>query len=810
MKKILFGIIAAAMAISAEAQTTPVQMNLKTSNTLGRLDMRQHRHLTDQQIAEMTKRVSKNPVTSTDVAAKMLRKALANMPAATKGLKGGSGASIDERKVNANYTREDTVYSEGWESWDGSFKWKPSAWSHQGIAECVQEENICPTWAGFRGDGLYTPYATEGRSYMICDLSDKAQDEWLVSPTIGEISESNYLFFDLGFAPLYTYKTELDIDEEGNIKSIDYDLTKQMYDVEVMVTTKTRSASFNEDDYTVIFKLSEVANKIILDTDLNNREELIRLLITNWHHVRVSLKDFAGQNIRVAFRYKGSNGTYVTLDAVRVSDLLPSARFERPEGTFYMGWGFKDNTPYNFLNKNVFMPAYTESVWPNISNADSESYRWTFSVTEDDIITSDDYDFTQPALRPGQYYWPTLSAKGGSREDVFKGQADVPRANDVLHQDFGLSFVGGNTHVKDNMGVEVMMNVGNFDPTKPYGAVTGPDTNPAFGTPTSSFWAGYGFNQAVGIANVYEKPLKPYVFSSVAMPMSDYLNWGNSKLTCTVYKASETENGGIIVGDDVIAEIEHTDEMALGENGSKGYAIIFNFPEPMIIDSPIAIKISGFNDSGIMSLQPLTQLWNHDNDKGYAFVLLRNQETGGIWWCEIAGAIASMNTAGNMAVSHCIGMNAVFPFLKSVDGDEFHALESGEKRFFEMNTYWAPKKNDDKDLLNGWEIECSDSWITAEIIISDTENRAGVEITANALPDGMEGRVGTVKVKGVGCEETITVSQGNVSAIDNVVVSNNVIANRVYNIAGQTINSVNAKHGLFIENREGKFVKVLK
>lgn len=162
-----------------------------------------------------------------------------------------------------------------------------------------------------------------------------------------------------------------------------------------------------------------------------------------------------------------------------------------------------------------------------------------------------------------------------------------------------------------------------------------------------------------------------------------------------------------------------------------------------------------------------------------------------------------------MQVSHAIGMNAIFPYLHSNDGDVFNASADGETKSFDINSYWYPEKKDAQSL-DGWTVECSDSWVKAIKTIDDAAMKAGVDITADALPAGMTGRTATVTIKALGCEETITVVQGEASGINGVTSDALQRANGAYTISGQRINSANAKNGLFIVKKGNKYVKVLK
>lgn len=766
MKRTILGIAATVIAMTTSAQTAVMQPQLKTPAYQGRLGMQHVLNPSDAQLRELGKRIGSVSMPTKAQTAAMIKKAIATAPSSARG-KRGTAKDVDVMMSKAAYSPADTLLWESWEGWDGSFNWRPTTWGHQSnfdpetyISEAI---GMCPTWMGFETDGYYLPYATDGRNILLCMYGEEIygadgttviapapqQDEWMVSPTASSIQETNFLSFDLAFSPLYTH-----LFVENDEPKID--MEKIAYDVEVLVTTSTRGTSFDESKYTKIFKLSDLVDDMMRDADLSDEATLAQLMNMRWQHYKISLKEFAGSNIRVAFRYKGTKGGAVLLDAVRVSDMLPVALYDRPEGSFY--YGFSDDARLLYA-KEVLMPAYTPSVWTNYSNQDVESYVWRYNVNGESG-TSEEKDLTLPACSPSIITWPTLQANAGLRSDEYCGASDVLTNGNPVHSNNGRAKVGGDAVIQ--YGEEsVNFTLGNYDPTKQFwlGQISAANNVYAFGSNSGAFWAeltDYKYNAVSGIANVYDAPAAPYIFNNVMLPLGDFFNLG-AELVCTVYEAKELENGGIEVTDNVLGQATCVESIKVKD----GDILSFVFDNIMTIETPIAIKISGFDNPNILSIAPLSQALNHDSGKGYAFVLLKNQSTGGEWWCEIAGALAALEGSGNMEISHCIGMNAVFPYMHSNDGDEFKPSVEGEKKSFDISSYWYPEKLDEQDQLNGWTIECSDSWVKADKTIDMEAQKASVNITASPMPAGLLGRVATVTVKGYACETTITVTQGS-------------------------------------------------
>lgn len=825
MNKILTTIIASAITLGASAQVAPSRVNLN-NNYKGKLGLQHVRNLSDAQIQSITEHFHAMPLPTKAETAKMLKKALAQRTSMAKGVK---SSSIVERFSAANYAASDTLMAESWESWiidvnEGTtqgFNWRPATWLHKSNFDAekyISEARYdCPTWMCYQTDGYYVPYATDGDAVLLCMAGNDVlgsdgqtviapapeQDEWIASPVVSSVQATNYISFDLAYTPLYTH---LFAKEGGKI-----DITRIAYDVEVLVTTSTRSTTIDPANYTCLFKLSDIVAEMFKGVDVNDPKELTTLEALRWQHFKISLADYAGKNIRVAFRYKGIMAGNVMLDAVRVSDMLPVAMYDKPDGSFY--FGFSTDARLS-MTKNALIPAYKQVKWTNYSNQDSDSFVWNYEVngekgesTEKDLIMS--------SVNPGTIYWPTLESISGIRSDKYFGATDMNGDGLLQPTEAGTAKVGGDgviTYPDATQGqIQVDFGLGNFDATKLYwlGELTNGGDVFAFGTGSSSFWAAmtdYAYNAVSGIANFFDKPASTYVFNRVTLPLGAWESWGAS-LVCTVYKAVELPGGGLAITDEVLGQtsVNQADYIPT----SKGYILSFNFPNVMEVNDPICISITGIDNDMLMKFAPITQALNHDSDMGYAFVILKNQSTGNQWWCEIAGALKALEQAGNMQVSHAIGMNAIFPYLHSNDGDVFDASVNGETKAFDIESYWYPEKKDAQSL-DGWDIQCPESWIKVEKTLDVDAQKAGIVITADPLPAGVDGRATRVTIKATGCEETITVIQGNATGINSTI--SNVLSrtNGAFTISGQRVNSKNAKSGLFIVKKGNKYVKEIR
>ena len=791
----MMGVALAMVGLTANAQSiTPLQNAKKYNRTLG---LNNVRNLPDAQLKQIGEKVSANGFPTRNTANRLLKAAKAKSSRMAK----ASSQIIDSRVSAANYTSTDTLFWENFEEWDGeTMPYIPTSinkWSTKSNIDNLTpyiSNGLCPTWTTFRGDGYYVPYAKEGDFMLVCMFGGEAygtdgtsviapapqQDEWLVTPTINAISSTNYLSFDICYAP---WDTHFFVEGTDSV----LDMNRIAYDVEVLITTSTRTTSYNADDYTQVYKLSDMVDKEIAGIDVNNSEEVDQLYYMTWRHIQIPLAEYDNKNIRVAFRYTGTKGGSILIDAIRVSDLLPVAKYDIPQGAFYYGFSEQANL---FNIKVGLIPAYKQLVWNNYSNIDSKSYAWSY-INNGEVASSSDYDLLMPAQKPtnSMVDMPELTASSFNRKDAFSA---------------AYYKVGGNAHYSyfdGESSVERDFYVGNFDPTKQFwtGQISSNPSNPiyAFGTGGGAFYgqlSNYYYNAVDGIGNFYEAPASPYVFNKVLVPLGEFFNLG-ATLACTLYKV---ENGNTIT-DEVIAQATVTDGIQI----SGGWYLVFEFSEPIVMDDAMFILIDGFSNSNVIELAPLSQVLNHDNGKSYAFVKL-NTYDGKYVIVDVANLLASVEGGGNMMVSHCIGMNAVFPYLHSMDGDVFAAASAGEIKSFAIDSYWNPQTD--------WTITASDAWVKAESVVDEAAQTVSVKISADALPADKEGRSATVKISALGCEEVITVLQGSeITGIEGIANDKNFNSiDGTYTLSGQRVNSADAKNGVFLVKKNGKYVKVMK
>lgn len=825
MKKIILGLMTATMTLTAAAQVPMNVAGSQGSRYNGNLTVRNMRNIPDNTLQAIGRKSAATPLPTKAEAAELIKAARTKAAGKAKAGKAASAKAFESKRSANKFPASELTLFESFENWDGTtFNWIPDNWSKKSTATVNETTNYCPTWTTFRGDGYYTPYAVDGNFYALCSFSEEQrdadgkviaeaeqQDEWLVSPTTQKaITASNYLHFDLGFAPIYTFLKSITLTEAGTLDKWEIDLNNVVYDLEILVATNMRNASYNESAYNAkIFKLSDIVREMIGDADLTDAATVTSLLITGWHHYSIPLGDFAGNSVRVAFRYTGKKGGSVMLDAVRISDKLPMALYDKPDGSFY--WGFS-NEGMVATTKGILIPAYTNTTWRNFSNDDADSFTWNYEAGNDKF-TSTDRNLAMPGIKADNMLlsWPVLEAKADNHISTYNGETDI-YIDDTFVQRTpqGVAKVGGMSMIPMSESLAVQFAAGNFDATKlTWTAQWGPNSY-AFGTGSASQWAemtNYQYGSVDGIGELFETPAAPYVFNQVILPLESVFNLG-ATISCTIYRAKALGYDMYELTDEVIAQATTSIPVKIESAQGTGQMFQFDFAKALVINEPIYITITGFSNTSLITCAPLSQAYNHDNGRGTAFVILKSLEGKEDWHVEVASMLAAINEAGNMAISHCIGLNATFPYMHSNDGNIFDALTTGETKTFDIDSYWYPTKSDGNDL-NGWEISSRDAWVKAELDFTEGSNTAGVKIEVEPLPGDVKGRYTAVCVKGTGCEEYIVVKQGDVvlpDGIESVVMDSKGI-DAAYSITGQRI-SPDAK-GIVITKNQGKYAKFI-
>ena len=279
------------------------------------------------------------------------------------------------------------IFAESFEDWNGEEPdWLPEGWEELSKAEPPHDtyftnglnlswETTGQRWGDIPQDGDYYARIENFFYSLNGTIVNGQQDEWLISPEVHIPDNSQALYFTLGYHPGWVL-----------CDGYSLDLTSVTNVMEVHISRDGGAT------WQLMWDCLPAARSL-------SRTELLDDLSSTscmWLPVRVMLYDYAGQDIRFAFRYVGKGGASMNIDDVQIHQPMPGeeypeysgttvdpsafyAHYAIPEGCFFYG----DNDDPYILPGGVILPAHTELTFTNDSNVPSDAkFEWTFTDPE--------------------------------------------------------------------------------------------------------------------------------------------------------------------------------------------------------------------------------------------------------------------------------------------------------------------------------------------------------------------------------------------------------------------------------------------
>lgn len=292
-----------------------------------------------------------------------------------------------------------SVLFESFEGWDGqTVNWVPEGWTLENKGEIESGDE---TWTPFYPIRYY-PGPADGECFMGIFYSDKFQDEWLISPEVS-LGEGMQLSYYILIEPLWFY----------NLDKMDWYTYEFEGEKEIIYTVQVLVKPEGAEDWTV---LRDYAEEYL---DYSGRE-LMQISPSELEKHSVSLAEYSGQKVKVAFRYTGTDGQSVFIDAINIG--LPSLEnicYINPTNTLY--WGYSNDADMLCLTADMALyPVYSPLTWVNYSE-DAATFTWTYNDPETgEDATSDNQEELTVTYKPDYsseetimnnlYEFPTLTA----------------------------------------------------------------------------------------------------------------------------------------------------------------------------------------------------------------------------------------------------------------------------------------------------------------------------------------------------------------------------------------------------------------
>lgn len=508
------------------------------------------------------------------------------------------------RKANA--AGNGMVLFESFEGWDGEdIYWTPEGWTVDMRGNVERDQSWTLT-----GQNPYLPAPVDGQySYGINFSSDK-QDEWLISPEV-EVGENMLFSFWAYIDPMFLY----------SLDNVDWD-TYEFIGGKKVAATLQIWAQAEGGEWTMLHDYADEYSGLSL-------EELMMLTPQKLEKKTVSLADFGGKKVKMAFRYVGTDGNSMIIDAVGIGyPELEDVSYLDPFSTLY--WGFERSWQMTGLVADIAAyPVYAPLTWQNMSYIEGASFSWEYCdpITAEMVTTDEDPDmltvtyipdYKSDASKKNNFFYPPVlhaSAPNASPASYsapytyFQAGGKAERTlNDGSEFEASLIPFGFN-----NLGISVVMvddeQIG--DPAIP---VFGHNAN------TDRYWLNYSLNgtepeegdysRLEGIGNMFFATEAPLVVNGITVH-----GWGqiaaDAELTAVIYGLNEEMSSDFTTFTEIAsATIKGSDIMA-EYSDAKGYlALPFNFESPVVVQATAehpayVFMLTGFNSDKVEYFAPL-------------------------------------------------------------------------------------------------------------------------------------------------------------------------------------------------------------
>ena len=640
--------------------------------------------------------------------------------------------SIDRLRIDPNRriaaAAKDTSLYEGFEGWDGTTaNWLPRGWTNDNKSN--SPDSFRWQTVGGQNSGAYRGRYMAGVQFAYEDQEEGTvfhpSEEWLITPAFTPKSIDR-LFFKLNYNAGWLLI---------NLETMEFDAINQ--EIEVWVSTN------NGGSWTKLWD--------VLDHARSYSEEelwdLVGSLSAPWSAFSVNLSAYAGQSIKLAFRYNNREGESAYLDEIMVGAPVIKALYQRPDGYFYwtLGEEYLLFSTSEGMYSALLGPAYQPAEWHNLSYGDVDGnpgFSWQFTDINDfqrpleltDVNPVIAYPYAMvdvPVLTASatgapssSYTWDGLFLQtGGAAEYTF---SDSPQL--------------------------VVMGAGNYDIKLGFASSEYKDKAYVFGTGSDDFWASTG-GRLVSIANYFEKPLKKYMFDRFWIHCGQFAAAPDAELQLIIHRVVDNQLMDTIATSVCRgSEVQHV----FSDANAYDYCVIpFTFKEIdpetgreadtyLEIEDAMMVELKGFTDGKVTSMDPFLQADDSPTFENNAYVFLEGEDG--------QQYLFPVSYFFDWYSSFTFNMNARYSFMLT-DDNRYAAPAQGGTKTFEIISYWTP---------DTWWYDENEvpAWITFGEPVNNT-NTIGLPVQVAALPAGVAGRNANVKIYSYACDMTLQIKQGD-------------------------------------------------
>lgn len=698
------------------------------------------------------------------------------------------------KTVRKSAPKKGYVLYENFSGWNGTDKnWVPDGWTVEHRGKCSQDF----TWLLITPNEYY-PSPADGDNYYVVNF-DVNQDEWLITPQF-VAEEDMLLSYYMNLTPMWFYDTR-----NINFITQEYEGDKTVsYTLQVLIQEEDgewkplRDYAEEYKDYTY--------REIVA---AGNNPGLVKQT--------VALDEYFGKNVRIAFRYLGSDGDTLKLDAIGVGyPTLDEVWYMQPTNSLYWGYYHGDESNLNFFNMPVdiaLYPADSPITWRNMSDEEA-TYSWEYSDQEGTrtLISDDQHEITatyapeRPGQKPKLYDFPVLHAKATHR-------ADATYTSPVEYFQ-----IGGTPHYPTPYGecdftlMQFPLIHQDIDFISVRDDKLGAYSVPVFGHNEFSddYWLNYCLNgeepmegnyaHLTGIGNVFfvseDTPL-------VVNGMRVY-GWGRihkeAELTATIYALdselhTDYDTFTVIARSKVNGDAVQT---LYGED-SKDYLFIpFEFDQPATVQASdrhpaFVFMLEGFDSDAVEYFAPLQSLRPIETGIGAGYMLseinLQGHTDKGSYKSFKPLQYADNKEYKTCAATFAIGLIAEYPWLKTYT-DSIKLLPEESEVSVSLNSYYDGRRLTVKApeglaaSVRGRYDEC----------ILTVEKREDKSIE------------GTIEITGPGVTLSIPVSTPGSNAASSLTTENSIVS--IHDLSGRKVTSTETAGIYIVKYADGKTRKI--
>ena len=678
---------------------------------------------------------------------------------------------------------------ESFEDWDGSdYNWTPDGWTVDMKGDVERKESWTPS---IYNPALPIPGPSDGNNYFGINFSTGNQDEWLISPEV-EVKESFILSYWLYLDPVFLFKLD----------NVDWDSYEFTSEPEVAATLQIWAQPAGEEWVMLHDYADDYKGMSLLD--------LLDLTPIALEKKSISLESLAGKNAKFAFRYVGTDGNTMFIDAIGVGyPELSDISYMEPFSTLY--WGFDRSAGMTGLLADIAMqPVYEPLTWTNMTYIEGAEYTWTYCDPETAEFVTDsenpdaltvtyvpDYSSeatmvnnffypptltaTAPNSTPGSYTAPYAYFQAGGKAERTLNDGTLFEASllPFAYNNLGLTFV---TCDDKTIGDPVI---------------------PVFGynKHTDQYWLNYSLNGAdpkegdysrlEGIANLFWASEAPLVVNGITA-----YGWGHVKpdaeFTAVIYGLNSEMSNDFETMTEIASTTLKGSEFLVEYPDANGYMCMpFDFDEPVVIrkteEHPAYfIMLKGFNSDKVNYFAPLQSSIDDPNYMCLGYILnhidLSNHVDRPEYYNIKPMVYKQDGEYVDLYSSFAIGLDAEYPWL-TTDVTEVKIPSNGAPVEVKLGSYFDGSKLTVETPAG---VEGSVAGRYDKCVLTLRHNDA--EVIAE----------GNVVVKGPGVEVSIPVKEVAAGINDIFTDGNSKEVTGIYDLNGRRVNVEEAKAGIYV------------